>query len=115
MALPGTRHYTFDHMSERIKIFVTGGTFDKEYNELTGELYFRAPHVKEMLRLGRSLLDLDVEPLMMIDRLQMTDSGRELILDRCRTATESRIVITHGTDTMEQTAATLGRATVPKT
>ena len=102
-------------MPERVKIFVTGGTFDKEYNELTGELYFQDTHVPDMLRLGRSHLDVDVETLMMIDSLQMTDADRSLILDRCRAAPESRIVITHGTDTMEHTAAVLGRAATGKT
>lgn len=91
-----------------IKIFVTGGTFDKEYNELTGELFFKQTHLQEMLKTGRCHVDLDVETLMMIDSLQMTDAGRQLILDRCRSTPESQIVITHGTDTMDQTAALLG-------
>jgi L-asparaginase len=102
-------------MSTRIKIFVTGGTFDKEYNELTGELFFQNTHLQDMLRLGRSLLDVEVETLMMIDSLQMTDADRQRILERCRETPESRIVITHGTDTMEQTAAVLGRAVLGKT
>jgi L-asparaginase len=102
-------------MSERIKIFVTGGTFDKEYNELTGELFFKSTHVEDMLRLGRCRLDVEVEALMMIDSLQMTDEGRRLILDRCLAAAERRIVVTHGTDTMEQTAAVLGQAVSGKT
>jgi L-asparaginase len=91
-----------------IKIFVTGGTFDKEYNELTGELFFKQTHVQEMLKTGRCRVDLDVETLMMIDSLQMSDGGRSLILERCRRTPESQIVITHGTDTMGQTAALLG-------
>jgi len=102
-------------MPERIKIFVTGGTFDKEYNELTGELFFKSTHVDDMLRLGRCRLDVEVETLMMIDSLQMTDDGRRLILDRCLAAAERRIVVTHGTDTMEQTAAVLGEAVSGKT
>src|SRR5687767_9957669 len=110
-----TRYTHGRAMSERVKIFVTGGTFDKEYNELTGELYFQDTHVPDMLRLGRSHLEVDVETLMMIDSLEMTDADRGLILDRCRAAAESRIVITHGTDTMEQTAAVLGRAATGKT
>jgi L-asparaginase len=101
--------------SDRIKIFVTGGTFDKEYNELTGELYFNNSHIADMLRLGRCHLDVDVETLMMIDSLQMTDAGRRLVLDRCAGAAESRIVITHGTDSMEQTAAVLGKSISGKT
>ena len=101
--------------SERIRIFVTGGTFDKEYNELTGDLFFKDTHLGDMLRLGRCNLDVTVETLMMIDSLQMTDTDRELILKRCAAAGEKRIVITHGTDTMEQTAALLGRNLSGKT
>ncbi len=90
-----------------IRIFVTGGTFDKEYDELTGKLYFKDSHVPEMLRLGRSNLKLDIRTLMMIDSLEMTDADREIILEQCRNAPESRIVITHGTDTMVDTARVL--------
>jgi L-asparaginase len=92
----------------QIRILATGGTFDKEYNELTGELFFKETHTGDMLRLGRSHLDISLETLMMIDSLQMTDDDRQLILRRCREVPEERIVITHGTDTMEQTAAVLG-------
>ena len=99
----------------RIRIFVTGGTFDKEYNELTGELFFQNTHVHDMLRLGRCRLPVDVETLLMIDSLQMTDADRGLILERCRTTPHDRIVITHGTDTMEQTGAVLGPAMTGKT
>jgi L-asparaginase len=102
-------------MPEPIRIFVTGGTFDKEYNELTGELFFQETHVPDMLRLGRSHLDVVIETLMMIDSLQMTEADRHRILDRCRECAESHIVITHGTDTMEQTAALLGRSIADKT
>ena len=84
------------------------GTFDKEYNELTGTLFFRDTHVREMLRLGRCQLDLDVRLLMMIDSLEMTDADRELILESCLDAREERVVITHGTDTMAETARFLG-------
>jgi L-asparaginase len=101
--------------SEPIRILVTGGTFDKEYNELTGELFFQHTHVADMLRLGRCQLDVQVETLMMIDSLQMTGAGRNLIRARCHAAPESRIVITHGTDTMEQTAAALGPNPAGKT
>jgi L-asparaginase len=106
--MAGTKHM-------RIQIFVTGGTFDKEYNELTGELFFKQTHVLDMLRLGRCRLDVDVEALMMIDSLQMTDEGRQLILERCLATDSTRIVITHGTDTMEETAAILGRGISGKT
>jgi len=98
-----------------IRILVTGGTFDKEYNELTGELFFKTTHTHDMLRLGRCHLDVEVETLMMIDSLQMTAADRELILERCRAVPETRIVVTHGTDTMPETAAVLGAALTGKT
>jgi L-asparaginase len=98
-----------------IQIFVAGGTFDKEYNELTGELFFKDTHIADMLRLGRCLVDVEIETLMMIDSLEMTDADRRIILDRCAQSPHSRIVITHGTDTMELTAAVLGRAITGKT
>jgi L-asparaginase len=101
--------------SERIRILVTGGTFDKEYNELTGELYFKDSHISDMLRLGRCHLKVEIRTLMMIDSLQMTDADRQSILENCLRAEERRIVITHGTDSMEQTAAVLGRVVKDKT
>ena len=93
---------------ERIRILVTGGTFDKEYNELTGELFFQSTHVDDMLKLGRCRVPVEVETLMMIDSLQMTETDRRKILDRCAAAEEHRIVVTHGTDTVAETAAVLG-------
>jgi len=102
-------------MPDRIRIFVTGGTFDKEYNELTGELFFKDTHVRDMLRRGRCRLEVEVETLMMIDSLQMTEPDRALIRDRCAAAPESRLLVTHGTDTMQQTAAVLGEARLAKT
>lgn len=87
-----------------IKVFITGGTFDKEYNELTGELFFKETHLHEMLRLGRSNLNLDITTLMMIDSLDMKDEHRELIADACKQAPHDKIIITHGTDTMAVTA-----------
>jgi L-asparaginase len=98
-----------------IQLFVTGGTFDKQYNELTGELFFQRTHIDDMLRLGRCRLAVTVETLMMIDSLDMTDAGRQLILERCSASPANRIVITHGTDSMEQTAAVLGRGIADKT
>ena len=92
-----------------IRLFVTGGTFDKEYNELTGQLFFQDTHLPEMLRLGRCLLDVDVRTLMMIDSLEMTGDDRRIIAGHCESAAETRIVITHGTDTMSDTAAILGQ------
>ena len=98
-----------------IRILATGGTFDKEYNELTGELFFKKTHIADMLGLGRCHLEVEVETVMMMDSLQMTDAERDLSLRRCEQAPEDRIVITHGTDTMEHTAAVLGRQVAGKT
>jgi L-asparaginase len=92
----------------KIRVLVTGGTFDKEYNELTGALYFRDTHVREKLRLGRCQLDLEVRVLMMIDSTVMTDVDRELILRSCTDASDERVVVTHGTDTLSDTARFLG-------
>ena len=104
-----------DATMQSIRILVTGGTFDKEYNELTGELFFQGTHTGDMLRLGRCLLEVEIETLMMIDSLQMTDAGRQHILERCGAVPEQRIVITHGTDTMAETAAVLGAGLKGKT
>jgi L-asparaginase len=93
-----------------IRILVTGGTFDKEYNELTGSLAFKHTHLPEMLKLGRCRIDVSIGTLMMIDSLDMTDADRAAIVDQCRQAVESRIVVTHGTDTMVETAAALATA-----
>jgi L-asparaginase len=90
-----------------VRIFVTGGTFDKRYNELDGTLTFQETHLPEMLRLGRCRLDVSITTLMMIDSLNMTLTDRTLILERCRQAAENHIVITHGTDTMIVTAELL--------
>ena len=98
-----------------IKIFVTGGTFDKEYHELDGKLFFKKTHLAEMLSLGRSKVDLDVKTLMLIDSLDMTDEHRQEMLRQCRSTKADRIVITHGTDTMEVTARVLGQAIKNKT
>jgi L-asparaginase len=92
---------------EPVRLFVTGGTFDKEYNELTGALFFRDTHLPEMLRLGRSRIAVSITTLMMIDSLDMTAADRARIVDECARAAESRILITHGTDTMTETAAAL--------
>ena len=91
----------------KIRILVTGGTFDKEYDELTGRLFFRDTHLPEMLRLGRCRLDLAIETVMMIDSLELEDSGRMAIVERARESAETAIVITHGTDTMVETARAL--------
>lgn len=99
----------------KIRIIVTGGTFDKEYNELTGELFFKHTHVPEMLKLGRCKLDVIIEELMMVDSALMTDADRNKILLTVNKAKENRIVITHGTDKMVETARVLAQAIGHKT
>jgi len=98
-----------------IAVFVTGGTFDKEYNELTGELFFQETHLHEMLALGRSRLPVRVATLMMVDSLDMTSDQRMSIAKACREAPEDRLVLTHGTDTMVETAALLAAQVTGKT
>jgi L-asparaginase len=87
-----------------IRIFITGGTFDKEYNELNGQLYFKDSHLPEMLELGRNLVPVEIRTLMMVDSLEMTPADRELITEHCLKSPEEKIIITHGTDTMAETA-----------
>ena len=98
-----------------IRIFITGGTFDKEYNELDGSLFFKDTHLPEMLVLGRSRLPVDIRTLMMIDSLDMTDEDRETITQNCIKAKEDKILITHGTDTMVETAKILSQKVKNKT
>jgi L-asparaginase len=98
-----------------IRILVTGGTFDKQYDELTGRLFFRDTHVPEMLGRGRCRLALEVETIMMVDSLELDDRGRAAIVRACRDAQERAIVITHGTDTMVDSAAAIAAAGIAKT
>jgi L-asparaginase len=98
-----------------IRILVTGGTFDKEYDEISGTLFFRNTHVPEMLRLGRSRLEVAVETVVMIDSLEMHDVDRKRVAARARACPERRIVVTHGTDTMVETAAALAARVTGKT
>ena len=98
-----------------IRIFITGGTFDKEYNEITGQLYFKDSHLSEMLKLGRCRVPVDIRTLMMIDSLEMTEADRELIAGHCMKAAEDKIIITHGTDTMADTARVLADKSQNKT
>lgn len=95
---------------KKIRILVTGGTFDKEYDELTGRLFFRETHLPDMLRRGRSRVDVAIETVMMVDSLDLDDAGRNRIVERARGCGESAIVIAHGTDTMVQTARALAAA-----
>jgi L-asparaginase len=99
-----------DRIAMRIRILVTGGTFDKEYDELSGRLFFRETHLPEMLRRGRCRLDVAAETVMMIDSLELDDAGRGRIVARARDCDERSIVITHGTDTMVETARALAEA-----
>lgn len=98
-----------------IRIFITGGTFDKEYNELNGQLYFKDSHLHELLNMGRNLVQVKIRTLMMIDSLEMTDRDRELIAHQCNHCEEDRIIITHGTDTMTETAGMLAEKVKGKT
>jgi len=95
---------------KKIRILVTGGTFDKEYDELTGRLYFQETHLPEMLRRGRCRLDVTIETVMMIDSLDLDQAGRNRIVERARESDETAIVVTHGTDTMVQTGRVLAAA-----
>jgi L-asparaginase len=90
-----------------IRIFVTGGTFDKEYNELNGELYFKNTHLHDLLEMGRSKVTVVITTLMLIDSLEMTEKHREAILQQCTNCSEDKVIITHGTDTMTITAKVL--------
>ena len=95
-----------------IQIFVTGGTFDKEYNFVTGKLFFQDSNLPEMLDRGRCTLDVNVRTLMMVDSLEITDLDRENIVNNCRGVETKQILITHGTDTMQQTAEYLAKADI---
>lgn len=98
-----------------IRIFATGGTFDKEYDMINGRLYFNQTNLDEMLQKGRCTMPYTIETLMMIDSLEMTDSDREKILSHCKSTVEDKILITHGTDTMTETAAFLANEKLNKT
>ncbi len=97
---------------KKILALVTGGTFDKEYNMITGELFFKETHLPEMFNRGRSTLDITVRTLMMIDSLEMTDGDRDLIIRNCQRCEQNHIIVTHGTDTMPETARYLASANI---
>ena len=98
-----------------IRIFVTGGTFDKEYDEITGDLFFKKTHLREMLDLGRAKININISTLMMKDSLEMDDNDRSLVVNNCSKSPESNIIITHGTDTMIDTATSIANAKLNKT
>ena len=98
-----------------IRIFITGGTFDKEYNELNGQLYFKDTHLHDLLEMGRNKVPVEIRTLMMIDSLEMTTEDRDLIVHQCKQCDEDRIIITHGTDTMAETARIIAEKISDKT
>ncbi len=102
-------------MNGAVRLLVTGGTFDKEYDEIRGTLDFRDTHLPDMLTMARSQVDVRVRTLMMVDSVEMTDADRELIASNCREVPEQYIVITHGTDTMVDTARALAERVTDKT
>lgn len=97
-------------MSKTIQVFITGGTFDKDYNFITGELFFKDTHLPKMFDRGRCNLDIDIKTLMMVDSLEMSDEDRDIIRVNCEKSKQTRILITHGTDTMVKTAEVLAKA-----
>ena len=98
-----------------LRIFVTGGTFDKEYDEITGNLFFKKTHLREMLNLGRAKIDINISTLMMKDSLEMDKNDRSIVVDNCSKSIENNIIITHGTDTMIDTATSIANAKLNKT
>jgi len=99
-------------MEKTIQVFITGGTFDKDYNFITGELFFKDTHLHKMFDRGRCNLDIDIKTLMMVDSLEMTDEDRDIIKINCEKSKRTRILITHGTDTMVRTAEVLAKADI---
>jgi L-asparaginase len=98
-----------------IQILITGGTFDKSYNHLKGDLYFKKTHIPEMLERSKSRLNVNVKTLMMIDSLEMTQKDIQLIINECINSKSKRIIITHGTDTMVRTATKIAKEVKGKT
>ena len=97
-----------------LRIIATGGTFDKHYNPLDGQLVFGESVLPAALRRARLTISCEFQALMALDSLDMQDEHRQRILDACRTAAEESIVIVHGTDTLRETAEVLGRAALRK-
>lgn len=98
-----------------IRVIATGGTFDKHYDELAGALTLDTSHLPEVIARSRINASILFEQLPLLDSLDMQDADRRRILDVCVAASEERILIIHGTDTMRETAEVLGRAALPKT
>ncbi len=97
-------------MTKTIQVYITGGTFDKDYNFITGELFFKDTHLPKMFDRGRCNLDIDIKTLMMVDSLEMSEEDRDIIRVNCEKSKQTRILITHGTDTIVQTAEVLAKA-----
>jgi L-asparaginase len=106
---------TIKQLVMAVRIFITGGTFDKEYNEITGQLFFKDTHMHDLLSMGRSHVPVEIRTLMMIDSLEMTAEDRDLIVHQCIQCDETKIVLTHGTDTMSETAKVLAQKITDKT
>ena len=95
-----------------VQVFVTGGTFDKEYNYITGELYFKDTHLKEMFQRGRCGVEIDIKTLMMVDSLSLREEDQSIIIHNCRKTPASHVILTHGTDRMVDTARALAEANI---
>ena len=104
-----------EYTESRIQIFVTGGTFDKDYNYITGQLYFKDTHLHEMFKRGRCTLDIDIKTLMMVDSLEMNEADRDIIIHNCKKSDYDKIIITHGTDTIVKTATAIAAHSIEKT
>lgn len=100
---------------QMIQILITGGTFDKSYNHVIGDLYFKKTHIPEMLERSKSRLNVNVKTLMMVDSLEMTEKDIQLIINECINSKSKRIIITHGTDTMVRTATKIAKEVKDKT
>jgi L-asparaginase len=98
-----------------IRVLATGGTFDKHYDEISGQLVFGGGHLVEVIRRSRITAAIELEQLPFLDSLDMRDADRQRIFAACESSREASIVIVHGTDTMPETAQVLGEAALAKT